>query len=327
VAVKRKGGFFGQMPTRPEDDLARQQDVEALIVPRRTVVQDVPIERIRPNPFQARREFSDLQELADAIKVQGFTSRLRVRPNPTLDGYFELVYGERRLRAAALAGRTDVPCEIAEHSDEEMIEIGLAENIQRRDLTPIEEAQAFQTFIKERGYTVRSLAEKIGKDKSYIQDRIELTRVPVDVQAMVSQRSDTLRAAREIAKVPSSDERKPLIDAILDGRLNVHHIRTIVSNRLDTGKTDENVQHIDNSIRQIQRKQADEVEAMIEAPSRLAKREPSLDRLIEREGRLLLSTLAHWQEIQPELSTEQRKLMQFYVEEISSRMQTFKKPR
>lgn len=294
------------MPTRPEDELARQQDVEALIVPRRTVVQDIPVERIRPNPYQARKEFEGLEELADAIKVQGFTSRLRVRPDPEQDGYFQLVYGERRLRAATLAGLTQVPCEISSHTDEEMVEIGLAENIQRRDLSPLEEAQAFQTFIKERGYSIRSLAEKIGKDKSYVQDRMELLRVPPDVQAMVEQRADTLRAAREIAKLGSSTERKPLIEGIIEGKLNVQDVRGIINERT-TRQNNEQVSTVTTVITE-----------------KTNKREPSLDRQIERDGRLMLSGLAHWQEILPDLTQQQQKFLMFYVEQLSTEIDKIK---
>lgn len=304
--AKRKG-FFGQMPTRPEDELARQQDVEALIVPRRTVVQDIPVERIRPNPYQARKEFEGLDELAAAIKVQGFTSRLRVRPNPEQDGYFQLVYGERRLRAAILAGLTQVPCEISSHSDEEMIEIGLAENIQRRDLSPLEEAQAFQTFIKERGYSVRSLAEKIGKDKSYVQDRMELLRVPPDVQAMVEQRADTLRAAREIAKLGSSSERKPLIEGVIEGKLNVQDVRSIINER-SARQNNEHVSTVTTTV----------------ITEKTNKREPSLDRQIERDGRLMLSGLAHWQEILPDLTQQQKKFLMFYVEQLNTELDKLK---
>lgn len=225
--AKRKGSFFGQS-SHPRDEKAREQDVEALLQPRRTILQDIPIDRIRPNPFQARKSFDQIEELAEAIRSQGFVSRLRVRPAPQERGLFQLVYGERRLRAAEMAGLAAVPCEVADHSDEEMIEIGLAENIQRSDLTPLEEAQAFRLFIDQRGYSIRRLAERIGKHKNYVDDRLALLRAPEDVQAMIEERPDALRAAREIAKLDTPAARAPLIDAIVTGELNVHEIRSIV---------------------------------------------------------------------------------------------------
>src|SRR5918998_724506 len=110
--VAKRKGFFAQ-EIRPEDELARQRDVEALIAPRRLIAQDLPVERIRPNPFQPRRNFEGIEDLAQAIRAQGFTTRLRVRPDPVDQGYFQLAFGERRLRAAQAAGMTEVPAEVA----------------------------------------------------------------------------------------------------------------------------------------------------------------------------------------------------------------------
>lgn len=159
-------------------------------------------------------------------------SRLRVRPDPSEDGHFQLVFGERRLRAAKLAGLETVPCEIAEHTDAEMMEIGLAENIQRRDLYPLEEARAFQMFIDEQGYSIRSLAERLGKGKGYIENRLVLLKVPEDVQEMIEERPDTLRAAREIGKLENPEERRKLITSVLDSSLNDRDVRREVEQRV-----------------------------------------------------------------------------------------------
>lgn len=158
---------------------------------------DIPIARIRPNPFQARQTFEGLEELAAAIRTQGFTSRLRVRHDPSDERYYQLVYGERRLRAAELAGLAEIPCDVGEYSDEDLLEVGLMENIQREDLDPLEEASAFRTFIAERGYTQQRLADRIGKDINYVGRRLKLLETPDDVQRMVAQRSDTVMAALE----------------------------------------------------------------------------------------------------------------------------------
>ncbi len=102
------------------------------------VLRDLPLDRIDPNPFQARRSFVAIDELAAAIKQQGFISRLRVRPHAEVPDRFQLVYGERRLRAAIAAGLEHVPVEIVTTSDQQMMEIGLLENVQRADLQPLE---------------------------------------------------------------------------------------------------------------------------------------------------------------------------------------------
>jgi ParB family transcriptional regulator, chromosome partitioning protein len=227
VPPRRAKGFF-QEPARAEDVAARQREVEALLAPRRTLVQDLPAERIRPNPFQARATFAGLEELRDAILAHGFTSRLRVRPDPLDPGFFQLVYGERRLRAARLAGLELIPCEIAEHSDDELLEIGLAENIQRQDLHPLEEARALDACIRERGYSLRRLAERIGKDKGYLENRLALLQLPPDVQALVARRPDTLRAAREIAKIAEPAQRAHLIDRLVAGEIATAEVRDTV---------------------------------------------------------------------------------------------------
>jgi ParB family chromosome partitioning protein len=224
---KRRSGFFNQ-EERPEDAAARQSDLAAVLTTRRTFPQDLAVDLIEPNPFQARQSFTDLEELAEAIRQQGFTSRLRVRQNPTRPGLFQLVYGERRLRAARLAGLDVVPCDVADHTDDELIEVGLAENIQRNDLAPLEAAQAFQILIAQRGYSIRRLAERIGKDKSYVEDRLKLLHVPEDVQQLVAQRPDALRAAREIARLDNPAQRQPLIAGVIAGDLNTAAVREIV---------------------------------------------------------------------------------------------------
>jgi ParB family chromosome partitioning protein len=205
--------------------------VSSRLAPRAISSQDLPIDRIRPNPYQSRREFPDLDDLAEAIRQQGFISRLRVRPDPAEDGYYQLVYGERRLRAAAMAGLTMLPCDVAPHSDTELIEIGLVENIQRQDLNPLEEARAFQTFINELNYSVRRLAERLGKHRSYVDGRLAILRAPEDVQDLVTRRPDTLDAARQIASVDDPTARQPLIEGVANGTLSSQDVREHVSRR------------------------------------------------------------------------------------------------
>lgn len=196
--------------------------------------QDIPIDQIEPSPLQARQEFRNLEELVQSMREHGFTSRIRVRPHPTQPGHYQLVYGERRLRAARMAGITIIPCDVAPHSDAELREIGLTENIVREDLNPLEEARAFEQALSARDdagqplYSIRSLAERVGKDKGYIQNRIKLLETPDDVQQMVEARPDTLRAAREIAKLPTPEAREPLITSLLSGDVNAHAVTSIV---------------------------------------------------------------------------------------------------
>ena len=189
---------------------------------------DIPIARIRPNPFQARQTFEGLEELAAAIRAHGFTSRIRVRHDPSDERYYQLVYGERRLRAAELAGLAELPCDVGEYSDEDLLEVGPMENIQREDLDPLEEAWAFRTFITERGYTQQRLADRIGKDINYVGRRLKLLETPDDVQRMVAQRSDTVMAALEIARLPTPELRQPLIEQVIKGKMTKREVETRV---------------------------------------------------------------------------------------------------
>ncbi|MDP9316882.1 MAG: ParB/RepB/Spo0J family partition protein [Chloroflexota bacterium] len=226
--MPRRKSFYEDSGSNAQEHML-EQNLQALMAPQRPQTTDLPIARIRPNPFQARRNFDDIEELAAAIRAHGFTTRLRVRPDPSEPDSFQLVFGERRLRAAEEAGLTMVPCEVATHTDDEMIEIGLAENIQRRDLDPMEEARAFRIFIDQRGYTERRLAERIGKDRGYIQNRLALLRAPEEVQQLVAQRPDALSAARAIAQLPTVEQRQQLIEGVASGALTHKDVLALVN--------------------------------------------------------------------------------------------------
>ena len=231
---RRKGLYTDALSA--EQEMRVEHNIQALLLPQRARVADLPIEHIQPNPFQARRSFDGIEELAEAIRVQGFITRLRVRPDPAAAGRYQLVYGERRLRAAQLAGLATVPVEIVDVTDEALVEVGLAENIQRRDLNPLEEAHALQSFINQRGYTQAKLAERIGKPRSYVQERLSLLDAPADVQEMIRQRPDTVRVAREIARLPTDAARRPLIEAVLEGYLSKDAVSTLIRDGSNAGR-------------------------------------------------------------------------------------------
>lgn len=198
--------------------------------------QDIPIERIRTNPFQARVKFKDIEELADSMRTHGFTSRLRVRRDPAQPQFFQLVYGERRLRAAHVAGITSIPCDVADYSDRQMREIGLTENVQRSDLEPLEEARAFRVAIDDGGYSIRTLAAQIGKSKGYVQGRLDLLRAPDDVQQMVDEHPETFTAGLLIGQLPTHELRQPLIESVIKGDLDKESIRGIVRDTAATAR-------------------------------------------------------------------------------------------
>lgn len=195
---------------------------------RQNVPMDLPIDAIDPSPFQLRQTFTNLEELSTAMRQHGFTSRLMVRTDPNNPHRYQLVFGERRLRAARLAGLTIIPCDVTQFTDRELLEIGLTENLQREDLDPLEEARGLRQFMDQFGYSIRDMAERIGKSRGYIDNRLALLRVPDDVQQMVVTRPDTLASVPIIAQVPTAEARHPLIAGLTSGDLTAADVRTMV---------------------------------------------------------------------------------------------------
>jgi len=234
VPAKGKGKSFFTAETTAAQT-ARTTAVEELeqTVARaqQSAPRDIRVDRIRPNLFQARRTFEGIEELVAAIQAQGFISRLRVRPDPADPQYLQLAYGERRWRAAQQAGLAVVPCDVATYSDDQMLEFGLIENIQRQDLNLVEEGSYFRELIDQGRYSIRSLAERIGKDKGYVEGRLALIKAPEDVQELVVQRPDSIDAARQIAKLDSPEERAALINGVIEGQITSRDVREQVRAR------------------------------------------------------------------------------------------------
>jgi ParB family chromosome partitioning protein len=140
----------------------------------------VPIDRIRPNPNQPRRDFDEkeLQELADSIREKGVIQPLILRPHPADPGGFEIVAGERRWRAAQAAGVHDLPAVVRDLDDTEVLELAIIENIQRTDLNPIEEAQGYRQLMDRFGHTQERLAEALGRSRSHIANLLRLLTLP-----------------------------------------------------------------------------------------------------------------------------------------------------
>ena len=144
-----------------------------------TIGRLIPVEDIEPNPDQPRRALGDLAELTASIREKGILEPLLVRK---VGGRFEIIAGERRYRAAVEAGLGEVPCVVRETSDAEMMELALVENLQRKDLTPFEEADGLKVLAEKYGYTHEAMAEKLGKSRSTITEALSLGVMPEDVR-------------------------------------------------------------------------------------------------------------------------------------------------
>jgi ParB family transcriptional regulator, chromosome partitioning protein len=167
-------------------------------------LRELPLEDIAPNPFQPRTRFDEeaIGELAASIKASGVLQPIMVRKGPA--GDYQLVAGERRVRAARVAGLTRIPAVMREVSDREMMELALIENIQREDLNPIEEARAYQTLVDKVGLTHDQLSDRVGKQRSSITNTLRLLSLPVEVMDMVSRGTLSAGHARAILSLETS---------------------------------------------------------------------------------------------------------------------------
>ena len=188
----------------------------------------VPIELIRVNPEQPRKDFSDedLEELATSIRRNGIIQPLLVRPDPSDRESFQIIAGERRWRAAQKARLHEVPVVVRETSDQHMLEIGLVENIQRTDLNPIEEATGFRQLIDEFEHTQASLAEVVGKSRSHIANSVRLLALPVDVQTLLREGQISAGHARALL---GCDDPSGLARRIVADGLNVRQTENLVA--------------------------------------------------------------------------------------------------
>ncbi len=190
-----------------------------------TEVHRIDIERISANPDQPRRTFDPdaLQDLAASIREHGILQPVLVRPRA--DGHFQIIAGERRWRAARLAGLREIPAIVESFDDEAALEIAIIENLQREDISPLEEADMFERMTTQHGYSLRKLAQKLGKDKGYVENRLRLADAPPEIRELVSVRSDTLSAAYELMKVTDPRKRRRLAQQVATGELSLSRLR------------------------------------------------------------------------------------------------------
>lgn len=183
---------------------------------------------LRPNPYQPRKIFDDdaLNELASSIKEHGVFQPIIVKKS--IKGY-DIIAGERRFRASKLAGLEKIPAIIRDFSDEQMMEIALLENLQRENLSVIEEALAYQSMIEHLNLTQDDLSRRVGKSRSHVTNILGLLRLPGEVQQMVSDGRITMGHARALSKLESRDEIINLANRIVDEKLVVRDVEGITS--------------------------------------------------------------------------------------------------
>jgi ParB/RepB/Spo0J family partition protein len=200
--------------------------------PTRSVgVRIVPVDRIDSNPQQPRLAFNQetLDELAASIREHGVLQPILVRPIG--QNRYQLVAGERRWRASKQAGLETIPALIEDIDDDTALEISIIENLQREDISPLDEAAMYDRMVREHGYSIRKLADKLGKDKGYLENRLRLADAPPEVRELVSLRKDTLSHAYELMKVEDPKKRRRLADQVARGELTLIKLRDKIEGR------------------------------------------------------------------------------------------------
>lgn len=187
----------------------------------------INIDQIRPNPYQPRKVFDDtaLQELSQSIKQHGVFTPILVKKS--IQGY-DLIAGERRLRASKLAGMSDIPAIIVDLNDQEMMEIALLENIQRENLNGIEEAKAYEQLIQRLNYTQEQLANRVGKSREHITNTLRLLKLPEDVQEYVVQKKLSMGHVRALISLKDENMIRKIAKQAIDQGLSVRKIEQLV---------------------------------------------------------------------------------------------------
>lgn len=198
-------------------------------------LKELKLNEIRPNRYQPREKFAqaEMQELVSSIKEKGVVQPILVRWQPAETaggGEYEIIAGERRLRAAREAGLKKIPVIIREASEEEMLEISLLENIQREDLNSLEEAEALQRLLDEFQLTQEELARRLGKERSTLANTLRLLKLPVEVQREVREGTISAGHARALLALPGALKQKKLASHIKKHRLSVRETEKLVEN-------------------------------------------------------------------------------------------------
>ena len=191
-------------------------------------VVEISLKELRPNPYQPRKVFNEeaLNELAASIKEHGVFQPIIVKKS--IKGY-EIIAGERRYRASLLAGKETIPAIVRDFSEEQMMEVALLENLQREDLTSIEEAYAYKNMLEKLNLTQEELATKVGKSRSHITNILGLIRLPKQVQTMVANQSISMGHARILSKIEDEEKIIELANKIIEEKLSVRDIENIVN--------------------------------------------------------------------------------------------------
>ena len=190
---------------------------------------ELNVDEIRPNPYQPRQVFDEkaLNELAHSIKENGVFQPIIVKKS--IKGY-EVIAGERRLRASKLAGKATIPAIIRQLSDDKMAEIALLENLQRENLNALEEAKAYKKLIEQLNITQEELAKRVSKSRSHVTNIIGILRLPLEVQNLIAEGKLTMGHARVLSKLESDEEIIKMANEIIENQMPVREVEKVSEN-------------------------------------------------------------------------------------------------
>lgn len=199
-------------------------------------VKKIPLNLIDANPFQPRKTFDDdgILELAESIKEMGLLQPISVREKE--DDRYELIAGERRLRACEIAGVLSVPSLIVEISDAESAVLALVENLQRENLNFIEEAEGYRALIDDHGFSQRDISEKIGKSQSAISNKLRILKLSPYIKDVIVENQLSERHARALLNIEDEEDRIKILKQIIKNDLNVKKTEEIINNYLEMSK-------------------------------------------------------------------------------------------
>lgn len=260
MTTKKKTGLGRGLNTLIPSAPAKDAESEKILKKEEQIKSEimVPILKVEPNPDQPRRQFDEdsLQELADSIKQYGILQPLIVKKH---EKFYEIIAGERRWRAAKMAGLKEVPVLIRDYAENEIVEIALIENIQREDLNPIEEALAYKRLMEEFSLKQDQVAAKVSKSRVAITNSLRLLKLDQRVQNLLSEEMITTGHARALLAIDDPDQQYEIAMKVFDEKLSVREIEKLVKQmskkKKETPKEEDKVQeylfaNIEESLKQ-----------------------------------------------------------------------------
>jgi ParB family chromosome partitioning protein len=226
--IKRLGMGLGALIGGSDSDLSSSAVMNP---PTAESTNTLDVSMIRPNPFQPRADFDEkeIQSLADSLKRQGLLQPVVVRPVP--GGLYQLIAGERRWRASKLAGFQRIPAVVREADDKKMLELALVENLQRRDLNPMEKARAFKQLMQLNNWTQEELADSVGLGRPTVANFMRLLEAPLEIQEAVSRGTLSMGHARALLSVPQRAAMLQMLRRIIEEDLSVREVEKQLTKR------------------------------------------------------------------------------------------------